>query len=252
MKHLLYIAITIGIFFCSCIDYKSKKENTVITNGSIIEKYKFVSYKYCSEDLLWDDDIYGNIRLEITPNNNFLKCTAINDSVLVFSCGRGKLEVVLYEVECRGRHFCGFDGSLLPKLEYDDGDMMILYLKGGSDSWVNYFIYFGENAVYYEQAVYIDTENRRYVYLAEDYKHENVFFVVHNIMFNTRDTLKSNYYKFRKDGYPAFFISDVSMNYDTLFYSVKTINGSIKDTLYARCSANNAVKTRKSVRIFGQ
>ena len=226
-----YIVVAIGVLFCSCIDYKNKQENTVITNDSIINEYKFVSYKYCSQDLVWDDNIYGNIMLKVTPNNNFLKCTTLNDTTLVFSCGKGKQEVVLLKTECGASYFsCGFDGLLLPELMYDDDGIMILYLKGGSDSWINYFVDFSKNVVYSEQAVYIDTCNRRYVYLAGDYKMKDVFFVVHNIMSNTRDTIKSNYYKFRKDGYPALHISDVSMSYDTLFYSIKN-NGLIKDTL---------------------
>jgi len=223
MKYFIYILLAIGILFCSCRDYKNKQGNTIKTNDSFVDKYKFVSYNFCSPNLVFDGDVYGNTMIRITEHNNFLKCTAINDSSVVFSCGRGKTEVVLFEFEgeCGLFNHLNFDGLSLPRLMYDDDDIMILYLKGGSDSWLHYFVHFSKKVVYSEQALYIDTCNRKYVYLdCQDYINSNVFFIVHDIEFDTYDTIKSNYYKFRKDGYPALRISDVSISHDSLFYSV--------------------------------
>jgi hypothetical protein len=227
MKHRIYILLAVSILVCSCRDYKSKCENTII-NDNFTDEYKFVSYNYCSPDLLFDEDVYGNTMINITSNDNFLKCMAISDSEFVFSCGRGKIEIVLFKTECGLANKLSFDGLSLPKLMYDDDDIMILYHKAGSDSWVNYFIHFSKKNVYSAQALYIDNWNRKYVYLdCQDYKNSNVFFIVHDIEFDTRDTIKSNYYKFKKDGYPALCISDVFMSHDTLFYSVDNY----KDTI---------------------
>src|SRR5690606_5774511 len=154
-------------------------------------------------------------------------------SEFVFSCGSGKKEVVIFERDCSGlKGVLGFDGLTLPKLEFDDEEIMILYLKSGSDTWTNFFVYPSKEVVITEQALYIDYENRKYVYLdCQDFKNTNPFFIVHDIMSDTRDTLKSNYYKFRKDGYPTLNISDVSMIHDTLFYSVRGNEGLIRDTI---------------------
>lgn len=196
------------------------------------EDCKFVSYSYCSPKLLFDDHIFGNTIIKATKNNNFLKCTVVGDNEFEFSCGRGRKEAALLKTKCNSESLPDFDGIIMPKLEYDDEDLMVLYLKGGSDNWKNYFIHFSKNKIYTAQALYIDYDKRQYVYLdSQDYKNDNVFFVIHDIMTDTRDTLKTNYYKFRQDGHPALNISDVNLKNDTLFYKVSTKNGIVNDVL---------------------
>lgn len=230
---MCFMLIATFILFSRCENNKGK-QRTVVKSDNLIQEYEFVSYNYCSPNLLFDDEVFGNIMVQKTPNGNFLKCTVINDTEFVFSCGRGKKEVVILpKVECGSADVVlGFDGLSMPKLKYDDEDLMILYLKAGSDSWTDYFIHLSTNKVYSEQALYIDNDSRKYVYLGgSDYENKKVFFVVHDIMSNSRDTLNSNYYKFRQDGYPALNMSNVLLSHDTLFYSIDLGSNMVRDTL---------------------
>ena len=236
IKNYLYIAFVISASLSSCRGYENKKTDTAITSDTLIDidEYEFVSYNYCSPNLLFDDHVSGNTIVHITPSNNFLKCTVFNDTEFVFSCGRGKKEVVILpKVECGSAGVVlGFDGLSMPKLKFDDEDIMILHYKAGSDSWTDYFIHLSKNKVYSEQALYIDNDNRKYVYLGgSDYENKKVFFVVHDIMSNSRDTLNSNYYEFRQDGYPALNMSNVLLSHDTLFYSIDLGSNMVRDTL---------------------
>lgn len=227
MKNYILI-ITVLFYGCK----NGENENTKTINDTIIEQYEFITYNYCTSNLLFDEHILGNTIISITPNNNFLKCTAVGNTEFMFSCGRGRKEIVLLRLECGAYNELGFDGLSLPKLEYDDEEIIILYYKGGSDSWMNYFVHLSENKVYFAQALYIDYENRKYIYLnSQDYMNNKVSFIVHNIMSDRYDTINSNYYKYRKDGYPSLNIIDVSMKYDTLFYSINRDDKLIRDTI---------------------
>ena len=235
MRHSMYFMLMATfILLSSCENNEKGKPRAVIKSDSLIQEDEFETYNYCSTNLLFDDEVFGNTMVQKTPNGNFLKCTAINDSQFVFSCGRGKKEVVISpNVECGSADVVlGFDGLSMPKLKYDDEDLMILYLKGGSDSWTDYFIHLSKNKVYSEQALYIDNDNRKYVYLGgSDYENKKAFFVVHDIMSDSRDTLNSNYYEFRQDGYPALNMTNVLLSNDTLFYSIDLGNSMVRDTL---------------------
>lgn len=212
------LAITLCLISCNNnIDVKNQESKL---NS---QKFIFLTYDFCSEELLLNDNIFGNMILERTPNNNFLKCTIQDDSIYMFSCGRKNKEIFISEIKCRSSFTnLSFDGKIFPKLLYDDDDIIILYQTGGSDSWINYFINFSNNTIYKEQAIYIDEENRKYVYLDNnDYKNNNVFFVIHDIMSNERDSLRLNYYSYREDGYPSQFIKNVFLKDNYLYYSVK-------------------------------
>lgn len=198
---------------------------TINTKSESEDEYKFSYYNYCSPNLIFDDHVCGNTIIKITEHNNFLKCSAINDSEFVFSCGSGKKEVLLLKTSCGSSESLGFDGLTLPKLIYDDDEIMILYLKSGSDTWTNFIVQLSKDMVYTEHALYIDNERRIYVYLESDK------FIIHDIMADTRDTIQSNYYKFRKDGLPSLHISDVFMTHDTLIYAVDSERGLVRDTI---------------------
>lgn len=233
LKKLFIISVSMLLISVSCnksghIRDKKNEEQLNTLNGN----YTFETNNYCSSNLLFDENAFGNIILSITPNKNFLKCTAISDNEFVFSCGRGKKEVIISKFNCQSNIPLDFDGVGMPKLEYDDEDILVLYEKAGSDSWVNYFIDIIQEKVFSEKALFIDYEYRKYIYLdSKDYKNGNAFFVIHDIMSDTRQTVKTNYYKYRKDGYPALYINSVKLKNDTIYYNIEKGGLNIQDNI---------------------
>lgn len=221
-KYLLFNLIFV---FNSC--------NNSSQNHKVSENKKSViTHNYCSPNPLWYDYIFGNMFVKITPENNFIKCTSINDSTLVISCGRSKNEIELFQKNCTPpNENLNFDGLSLPELFYENANFMILYLKGGSDNWENYFIDFSKNVIYQEKSYYIDTNYLRYVYLDYSKKDNNPLFIIHDIFMNKRDTVATNYNKYREDGFPDLNIFNVFLRQDSLFYSIDTKKGSVQDTI---------------------
>ena len=104
MKNYILI-ITVLFYGCK----NGENENTKTINDTIIEQYEFITYNYCTSNLLFDEHILGNTIISITPNNNFLKCTAVGNTEFMFSCGRGRKEIVLLRLECGAYNELGFD-----------------------------------------------------------------------------------------------------------------------------------------------
>lgn len=225
------------LVFLSFILVKCKKQTNSDVKieeqfHTLIDKPRFKTTNYYSSNLLFDEHVFGNTLLSITPNKNYLKCTAISDNEFVFSCGRGKKEVIISKFNCQSNTPLDFDGVSMPKVEYDDEDILILYEKAGSDSWVNHFIDLLHEKVFSEQALFIDYDHKKYIYLdSKDYKNENVFFIIHDIMSDSRQAVKSNYYKFRSDGHPALYINNVKLMNDIIYYTVEKEGINIEDNI---------------------
>ena len=187
-----------------------------------------VSSCNCFEESFPNYGLYGRTIIRTTSAGNFLKYTAINDSQFIFSCGREQKEIVMDTGSCATpyRHITATPAELI----YDNDDIIVIYNRLGSNSWDYAFVSLLDNKAYHSEALYIDTVNLRYVDLLETGK--DVCFVVHNLLDHTEDTVVSHYYKFRQGGYPLFFISDVIISQDRLFYSVECNDASTrKDTL---------------------
>lgn len=223
----LLLCVLVSIYSC---------ESQKISN-SPKENYDFKTGEFhvnnCFKDLFvgytsLDDEMTGNIKLVKTAQGNFYKYTAINDSELVFSCGRGNKEVFIEKYSCSEKRN-------LPELIYENHTSLMFYTKAGSDTWMNHVIHFSPDSVYQAQVLHLDTLHGRFVDFIDNYTTREACFFVHDMEFKTTDTLTSNYYKFRADGVPSLNISNVSLRDFTLFYSVRLSNDSlVRDSLIIR------------------
>lgn len=200
---ILLIAFLLNVGACKQVHIVNKEKLKPVYTESYCFMDGFPAYGYYQ---------IGNAILNLTDRGNFLKYTALNDSQYVFTCGNGNREFALFKGKCNEMHN-------VPELHYDDEARMILYQKGGSDNWEYTYIDFAAKKVTREHSIYLDTATTWHV--AWFANSEDVFLQATNERMNTTHKLKTKYYQIRKSGYPQFFLHDVYVDGNKLYYSVE-------------------------------
>jgi len=207
--------------------YTKDKNNTFQFDGMIRQEGDTLFF-YTSkmEKEIWDVDplqrLYynrecyclrkGNIFESETQKGNFFKSRSIGDSMYVWSCGRGEIEKIIDTLSCLEYNRTDFD--------WETDEFVALHRGCGTYCWTNTIIPIKTN-----QPI------MRFSYLDIDFDKMNVVEIGMDSFYITNLKTQKNI-EIPIDGieciegYTLFFISDVELKNNNLFYSVICKDGS--------------------------
>lgn len=157
--------------------------------------------------------IFGDVHLRTTSKGNFLKRSALNDSMYVLSCGRSQIEYMIDTFKCNNM----ID---IPEVSYESDELLVLHQSGGTGVWsFAYYDLIEQKPVFRDQSIYFDTVQLVTVSI------NDLAFQVTKIDFGHHVTVKSDHLS------PGVWPEDVQLNETELSYRIAEGNTFILDTV---------------------
>lgn len=198
-RFAVIIVVCLSLYFCV-------QEHTISKNDTV---------NCFGDNFSFANNVFGDVMIKSTKRGNFVKYRCLNNGQIVTSFGRALKEKVIDTSEFTSGFFNRY--NLLVETE----DMMVLRSSGGTNSWCDFIYSFFEDTVYCSTSLYIDTTQMTFVSLYASINSDSVAFIINRMHYNSADTFLINYYnKPHKQGYVPFFITNVRINGDELFYEV--------------------------------
>jgi hypothetical protein len=204
--------------------YKNDTEHWCDENGTEHWYENGIEYWYENSTKYWRDenntgycDENGiRILMKKTEHGNFEKRKLINELTYVLSYGRDSIEYVIDTIH----------GPQSPSIEWRidwESDKFISLARGcGTYCWTNAVLplHKKKSVMYFSYSAF-DAKNHRIVEI-----NSKGDFVISDLFTKKTMSISSQYNKFRKDGYPLFFIDIIQFNDSLLTYNIRKKDGS--------------------------
>jgi hypothetical protein len=179
-------------------------------NGTMHWEYEY-NTGYCDEN-------GTRILMEKTEHGSFEKRKFINKLAYVLSYGRDSIEYVIDTIHGP------LPSSIEWKIDWESDKYLSLRRGCGTYCWTNAVLSLHKkDSVRYFSYSAFDVKNHRIVEI--DNNKGN--FIITNLLTKKTMSISSQYNKFRKDGYPLFFINIIQFNDSLLTYNITKDDGSI-------------------------